>query len=145
MSKVMLGDYYINTDDIVSISDDNLVFYIPLPSKTEKIFIFTVTKPTEYEHKEFSVVKIRFNGSPELLVIYNDSALTDCIAEYLENLNRVNPHDTYNDYHRQMVETIEKLGPEMVFGRRWINLNYLNNMVYIPDIKSKRDFLEKYL
>ena len=145
MAKIMLGDYLINPDNINSVAEKELTFKVEVPQQKQGFFKSLLSTP-EYRPEKLTIVRVGISGNPDFLIIYSNSSLLDYVGHYLEALDNFSPYESYGDFQKEMVETIEALGPNMVFGRRWVNLSYIrDNLVYEPDVRSREDFIRKYL
>ena len=164
MNKIMLADHLINPDDITLIAERTLTFQKELPStakglksllsmpeyRTEKFtcIVVKVTEGTRYmpptEHQDFEICPIPTPiGEYEVYsfyTVFNDQRLLACAKEYFNAVSS----EQYA-YSGEKVNTLCNMGMEMKFGR-WVNRIYLeNNMHFDPSIRTKQDFIQKYL
>lgn len=167
MGKIMLADHLINPDDITLISERTPTFQTePLPPKvkglkgllapleyrTEKYtcIVVKVSEGTRYmppiEHKDFEIrpdpIPVGEYEVYSYYTVFNDKNLLKRAKEYFDSIRL---DLAFTEDVTKKINTLREIGMEMTFGR-WTNRNYLNtNMHYDPSIKTKQDFIQKYL
>lgn len=135
MSKTMIGDYIIDTSDIVSISESVVDFKIPSSARP------FVRNLDELESEKYTIFKVSLLKEPRQIIIYNKEGIYTHLDDYLSRIS----HSQTPWLDAYMIDTIEQFGPKMVFGRRWTNYEHMEHLVFDPDIQSKQDFFKKYI